>query len=122
MQEVLSEIEQSGASLVALSPMIAKYTPQLVGKLGLTFPVVSDAGSKILEQLGIVFDLDEALVEVYKGFGIDLERFNGEMRWRLPLPGRIIVDREGIVRNVELSTDHTDRPEPADALEILKGL
>lgn len=107
---------------MALSPMIGKYTPQLVGKLGLTYPVVSDPGSKILEQLGVVFDLEEAIVEIYKGFGIDLERFNGEMRWRLPLPGRIIVDREGIVRDVELSTDHVERPEPTDAVEILKKM
>jgi peroxiredoxin len=122
LQEVLTDIEEAGTSLVAISPMIPKYTPQLVGKLGLTFPVLSDPGSKILSRLGLVFDLEEAMVEIYKGFGIDLERFNGESRWQLPLPGRIIIDREGVVRDVELGTDHSERPEPADSVEILKTL
>ncbi len=85
-----------------------KYTPQLTSKLGLTFPVLSDPGSKFLNQLGLVFELETAMVAIYKEFGIDLERFNGEDLWRLPLPGRIIVDKNGIVKDVELSTDHTE--------------
>lgn len=102
--------------------MGTKYTPQLVNKLGLTFPVLSDFGSKILEQLGVVFELESAMVEVYKGFGIDLDRFNNEDRWRLPLPGRIIIDTNGVVQNVELSTDHAERPEPSAAVEFLKTM
>ena len=122
LQEVLTEIEKTGTSLIAISPMLTKYAPQMINKLGLTFPVLSDPGSKVMETFGILFTLPAAMVEIYKGFGIDLERFNGENSWQLPLPGRIIVDQEGLVRNVELSTDHTDRPEPADTVEFLKNL
>ena len=102
--------------------MLTKYAPQLVNKLGLEFPLLSDPGSRLLERLGVLFDLPEEMIEVYRGFGIDLERFNGDPAWRLPLPGRIIVDQEGTVRNVEFSTDHTERPEPAESVEILKRL
>lgn len=102
--------------------MLVKYTPQLIHKLNLGFPVLSDPGQLFLEQLGVVFSLPDDLIEIYKGFGIDLERFNGEKIWRLPLPGQIIVDRDGVVRNVELHTDHTQRPEPAEALKLLKKL
>lgn len=118
----MPQIEESGARLIALSPMVSKYTPQLVNKLGLTFPVLSDFRSEILEQLGVVYELEESMVEIYKGFGIDLDRFNGEDRWRLPLPGRIILDTNGVVKNIELSTDHADRPEPTETLEILRAL
>lgn len=122
MQEVLPEIEKTGASLIALSPMLSKYTPQLVNKLGLTFPVLSDPGSKVLETFGVQFTLSPAMIEVYKGFGIDLERFNGESSWQLPLPGRMIVNQNGFVKNIELSTDHTERPEPADTVKLLQAL
>jgi len=121
LQEVLPEIEKAGASLIAISPMLSKYAPQLVNKLGLTFPVLSDPGSKVIDTFNILFPLPDAMIEVYKGFGIDLERFNGEDSWQLPLPGRIIVARNGVVKNIELSTDHVDRPEPADTLEWLKN-
>lgn len=118
----MPEIEKAGASLIAISPMLTKYTPQLVNKLGLTFPVLSDPDSQFLQQLGVVFELPDEMINIYKGFGIDLERFNGDDKWRLPLPGRIIIDQNGIAKHVELSTDHTERPEPMEALELLNNL
>ncbi len=102
--------------------MLVKYAPQLVHKLNLGFPILSDPGQLFLEKLRVVFSLPADLIEIYKGFGIDLERFNGEKVWRLPLPGQIIVDRDGVVRNVDLYTDHTQRPEPTEALQLLKKL
>jgi peroxiredoxin len=117
----MPEIKKTGAKLVAVSPMLAKYTPQLVNKLSLTFPILSDPGNKAMETLGIVHRLPDELIEVYQGFGIDLERYNGDTEWRLPLPGRIIVDTNGVVRNVSLTTDHTQRPEPTETLELLRA-
>lgn len=102
--------------------MLVKYAPQLVNKLKLTFPVLSDPGSTVLKQLGLVHQLPDELIEVYTGFGIDLERFNGEEIWQLPLPGRIIVNRDGVVTNVSLTTDHTERPEPAETVSLLKNM
>jgi len=102
--------------------MLVKYVPQLVHKLKLEFPILSDLGQLYLEQLRVVFSLPNDMIEIYKGFGIDLERFNGDNSWRLPLPGQIIVDQFGVVKNVELYTDHTQRPEPAEVLKLLKKL
>lgn len=102
--------------------MLAKYVPQLVHKLNLEFPILSDPGQLFLEQLRIVFSLPDDLIQIYKGFGIDLERFNGDKVWRLPLTGQIIVDRHGVVNNVEFYTDHTQRPEPTEVLKLLKKL
>ena len=122
LQEILPEIQATGTSLLAISPMLSKYAPQLVNKLGLTFPVLSDPGCKVMAAWGILFTLPPAMIEVYQGFGIDLQRFQGDDSWQLPLPGRIIIDQQGIVRNVELSTDHSDRPEPTDTLQVLQAL
>ena len=118
----MPEIKKAGANLIAISPMLTKYAPQLVNKLGLVFPVLSDPDNKVLEKLGVVYALPDELIEVYKGLGLDLERFNGNTDWRLPLPGRIIVDTSGMVRNVSLTTDHTQRPEPTETLELLQNL
>lgn len=122
LQEVLPEINKTGTSLIAISPMVVKYAPQLVHKLKLEFPILSDPGQLFLEQLRVVFSLPDDLIEIYKGFGIDLERFNGDKSWRLPLPGQIIVDQYGVVKNVEFYTDHTQRPEPTEVLKLLKKL
>lgn len=108
--------------MVAISPMQQKYTSNLIKNLGLTFPLLLDPGNLLAKQFRMVFKVSPALKEVYQSFGIDLERFNGNSDWELPLPGRFIIDRDGSVISADLHSDHTRRPEPEETLEILKRL
>ncbi len=102
--------------------MREKYAPQLVQKLQLDFPVLSDPGNRVAERFGVVYTLPNGMKEIYQGLGIDLERFNGDTAWRLPMPGRIIVDGGGTIRDVDIHPDHTTRPEPEETLAILRTL
>lgn len=105
--------------MVAISPQLEKYSKQIVKKLGLTFPVLSDTRNIIAAKFGLVFSLPADLRQVYMGFGIDLERFNGNSNWTLPMPGRFIVDQQGVVISAEVHPDYTLRPEPSDILNLL---
>lgn len=107
---------------MAISPMLPKYAGPLVKKLDLTYPLLSDPGCSYLEQLGVVFELPPELIEIYRGFDIDLERFNGTERWRLPLVGRLLIDSAGVVRDARFFADHTERVEPLDSLELLRRM
>ena len=89
-------------------------------KNGLTFPVVTDADNTYAAQLNLDFVLPGKLQEIYKTLGIDLERFNGNDSWVLPMAARFIVDSSGIIRNAEVNVDHTLRPEPEEIIEIMK--
>ncbi len=102
--------------------MQQKYAGNLTTKLGLTFPLLLDPDNLLAKQFRMVFKLPAAMKDVYLGLGIDLERFNGNSHWELPLPGRFIIDRDGTVVDAALHPDHTRRPEPEDTLEILKKL
>jgi len=105
-----------------ISPQLEKYTKQVVKKHDLGFPVLRDPDNQVAGQFGLVFKLPEDLQRVYLGFGIDLERFNGETSWTLAMPGRFILDRAGTIVNVEVDPDYTKRPEPTDMIEIMKRL
>ena len=74
------------------------------------------------ESYGLVFTLPDELREIYTKFGIDLARGNGDGTWRLPVPARFVIDREGIVRAVDADPDYTRRPEPAQTVELLERL
>ena len=54
--------------------------------------------------------------------GIDLARGNGDGTWRLPIPARFVIDREGTIRAVDADPDYTRRPEPARTVEVLRQL
>ena len=122
MQEVYGQVKELGGSIVAISPQLNKYTKQVVKKHELTFPVLADKDNHYAEELGLNFALPEKLKEQYVGFGIDLERFNGNDTWELPMPARFLVDTRGVIIGTEVHPDHTIRPEPSDIVDFLKSL
>ena len=103
-----------------MSPQLERYSKQTVKKLGLTFKVLCDRENEVASQFGLATRLPADLREVYSDFGIDLERFNGDESWTLPMPGRFILDRQGTILHADVNPDYTKRPEPADIIEILK--
>ena len=83
--------------------------------------MLCDKGNKVASQFGLVFSLPDDLRQLYSNFGIDLERFNGDDSWTLPMPGRFILDQQGTILSADVNPDYTIRPEPADIIEILKS-
>ena len=120
LQQSLAEIQATGARLVALSPQREAYLRQMAEKNHLEFELVTDAGNVVAGKFGLVFSLPSDLREVYKSFGVDLTRFNGDDSWTLPMPGRFVIDQAGIIRHVDIDPDYTVRPEPAETVAFLK--
>ncbi len=97
-----------------------KYSKQVAHKHNLTFSVLCDEGNKVASQFGLVFKLPDDLRGLFSGFGIDLDRFNGDDTWALPMPGRFILDQQGKIISADVNADHTIRPEPGEIVGILK--
>jgi peroxiredoxin len=88
----------------------------------LSFELLRDFGNHVAEAYGLVFTLPADLREVYLKFGVDLARGNGDGTWRLPVPARFVIDRQGVIRAVDADPDYTRRPEPARTVAVLAGL
>ena len=66
--------------------------------------------------------MPDYLRETYRTFPLDLEQFNGDASWTLPIPARFVIDQKGIIRAVQSDPDYTTRPEPSDTLDALRAL
>ena len=75
-------------------------------------PVLSDPGNTVASRYGLVFRLPDDLKALYKQFGIDLQKYNGDDSWSLPMPGRFILDQDGVVLSRDVHPDYTTRPDP----------
>lgn len=115
-------MEELGGSIIAISPQLNKYTKQVVKKHGLTFPVLTDKDNQYADKLGLTFTLPDKLKELYNGFGTDLQRFNGNDTWELPMSARFLIDTSGVIRSTEVHPDHTIRPEPDDIVDFIRSL
>jgi peroxiredoxin len=122
LQAVLPEIVSLGASLIVLTPQLQEFTGPGAEQQKLTFPILTDPGNKVGEAYGLAFRLPDDLVEVYQAIGVDLPRFNGDASWRLSMPARVVIRRDGTVASAEADPDYTRRPEPEATLAVLRGL
>jgi peroxiredoxin len=122
LQQIHSEIKALSAQIVVITPELERYTRALHKKLNLTFDILTDLHLKTAEQFRLVFSLPDYLRELYKSFGSTLDRFHDEPEYRLPMPARFIIDKEGTIRAADVNADYTIRPEPSETLRTLRTL
>ena len=101
---------------------LERYTRALHKKLNLTFNILTDQHLKVAEQFRLVFTLPDYLRDLYKSFGTALDRFHDEPEYRLPMPARYIIDKEGIIRAADVNADYTIRTEPSQTLSELRRM
>ena len=122
-QARLPEIKALGASLVAISPQTPEYSLTLAEKHNLGFELLSDVGNKVARQYGLVFSLPGPLRQLYiKKFGVDLQDYNADEAYELPLPGTFIVAPDGTIRLAFVDCDYTLRLEPAEIVHQLRQM
>lgn len=122
MQENFAAIQAKKVTLVAISPELPDTSLTTVEKNELKFPVLTDLHNEYAEKLGIVFHQPESMRAIFKGFGNDLTARNGSDSLDVPVPTTLLVDRDGVVKNVFVEADYTKRLETSVALEWIEKL
>jgi peroxiredoxin len=122
LQDIYPEIQQAGASLIAISPMLPDGSLTMAEKHQLSFDVLSDQGNRVAVEYGIVFRLDDELLKLYDKFGVDVAGVNGDDSFEMPIPATYLVNTDRLISYAFLDVDHTVRMEPADILARLKKL
>ena len=117
------EITAAGATLVALSPQIPKFSVRITKRHKLAFDVLADPGNQVAEAFGLKFAFPDELKEVYTGtFKIDFAEYNGDDSWTMPVPARFVIASNGKIVTAEADPDYTRRPEPSSTVEVLQSL
>ena len=118
-QRVLPEIKSKGAQMVAISPQTPDKSLTVEQKHNLEFAVLSDVGNKLAQDLGLVFNLPEALKTAYTNFGFPLPDYNGDDSWTLPMPAAYVVDASGRITYAFVDADYSLRAEPQEVLDSI---
>ncbi len=107
------------AKIIVISPQLPAYALKTTQDNNTSFDVLSDSENHYAKSLGLAFQLPSTIQELYENFGINLETYNGDTSWQLPMPARIIVHTDGTIRHIEANPDYTTRPDPNETLNIL---
>src|SRR5215475_3594467 len=114
INRVLPEIEQAGASLVAISPQTVKQSFFMADQHRLRFRLLSDAGNQVGRHFGLVYRVPSEQEAIYRRSFINLPFINGDESWELPIPAAYILGRDSTVLYASANEDYSKRPEPSE--------
>ena len=115
LQKVEKELVAKGFRLLACSADRPEKLEPLIAKHELSYTLLSDARMEGARAFGIAYRVDDATLERYEGFGIDLEEASGETHHLLPVPAVFLIDRETVIRFAYANPDYKVRL-PTDEL------
>ena len=110
------EIVAAGGEVVSIVPETGRYADNLRNVRDLPFRVLTDLDLAYALTLGLVFWVGEKIKQTYQGFGIDLERFQGNGGWFLPIPATLVVGQDGLVKARFVDPDFRHRMAIEDIL------
>jgi peroxiredoxin len=113
LQRIEKDVTELGYQILAVSADKPANLQPTVEKGSLAYTLLSDADLEAAKAFGIAFQVDEATVERYRGFGIDLEKVSGETHHQLPVPGVFIFDDDAKLAFEYVNPDYRVRI-PAD--------
>ena len=114
----LPEIEARDAKLVAVSPQLVEKSMTMAERLLLDYSILSDLGNEVAKEYGLAFEIPEEFREFHDGM-TNLEEYNRDLSYLLPIPATYVIDRTGVVRYAYIDLDYTQRAEPSEVIATL---
>ena len=115
-RDLYEQLRERGVLMVTVSPQTERQNDFMVTQHGLPFPVLSDPGCALAEQLGLAYTVPEYHRAYYLSILVNIPFINGDTSWRLPLPATYVIGRDGRVVFAEAHADFRVRPEPEEVL------
>lgn len=116
-----TELNKAGAQLLAISPDQPSKLKATPDREKLHYQLLSDSDAAAAKAFGIAFKVDDATVEKYKGYGINLESASGKDHHLLPHPAVFVTDMSGKIRFAHVNSDYKVRLEPKQILDAIKA-
>ncbi len=115
--EVEAQFRELGYRIIAVSPDKPEALKPTLEKDKLSFTLLSDRGMQATGAYGLAFRVDEATVNKYREYKIDLAPVpgGGDDHW-LPVPAAFIIGRDGLIKFVYTNPDYRARITPEDLL------
>lgn len=119
MNLALPAIEQTGATLLGISPQTVKQSFFMHDQHKLRFSLLSDGRNKVAGQFRLTYRVPAIQEAVYRRAFVNLPFTNGDDSWELPIPATYVIERDGRIIYAYANEDYTERSEPSEILAIL---
>ncbi|MEY4576471.1 MAG: hypothetical protein RL701_1174 [Pseudomonadota bacterium] len=115
------ELRKLGATLTALSPQIPERLVEIKRRHQLQFNVATDVDNALGAKFGILYSFDEASRAQGLASGRPIGVVTGTGTWQLPMPTVLVVDRQRVVRFVDVHPDWLLRTEAQPIIDAVQA-
>jgi peroxiredoxin len=119
LQDSLQLLTGKGAYVIGVTPETSENIGKTVEKTHASFSMVADKDYKIMKAYDVNYTVDPAMFARLKGFGVDLEKNNGNNDHVLPVPATFVIDQSGKIIFVHFDKDYTKRPSVSTIMSVL---
>ena len=116
------DIGRLGARAISIMPDTAQFTSGYVAKNKLPFPVLSDVDLGYCLSLGLIFWVGAEIRRLYDEVGVELEKYQGNQGFFLPMAAKFIVGCDGLVKARQVNIEFRERMEPEAIIAALKAI
>ena len=121
LQSALSQVEDLGARILAISPQNAAHSAKMADQHLLTFDLLSDLHNTVARKFGIVFHIEDEMQSVYDDLGLDLPVWNDDDAFDLPVPATYVIDTHSVIQMAFVDPDYTRRLDPTEIIRTLRS-
>ena len=95
---------------------------EAAGERGLNLTMLCDADGSYARVCGVQYEMSAEHADLYRRFGLDLDRLNAGAGWSLPIPATYVVGPDGVITFAFAEVDWARRAEPAELLAAVERL
>ena len=117
LEQALPEFSAKNATVVAITPETDESISKAIDKTKATFSVIYDKDRTIMKNWKVAYSLTGEQQAKYKGYGLDLEKQQGD--WLLPVPATYVIGKNGKIEYVHFDENFRVRAEIKDILNSL---
>ncbi len=119
LQDSLQLLTDKGAYVIGVTPETGENINKTIDKTRASFSIIQDKGYQIMKAYDVNYTVNDALYSKLKGYGVDLEKNNGNKDHVLPVPATYVIDRSGKISFVQFDKDYTRRASVSSILNAL---
>ena len=114
------EFSENDANVVTILPERLQYIRDVRERAGGKIIALSDMDNGYALELALVVWVGAEVMDVYKSIGWDLNKFQGNDMWFVPVPATFVVDNTGFIIARHIDPDFRKRMEINDVLAALR--
>lgn len=109
LSRIYDTIEGLGAKLVVITPEIERFNAELRSAVGARYPVLSDMDNGYALMLNLAFYVGDEKKAMMTCAGWDIQPYNANDNWTLPIPATFVVGADGLVKARHIDPDYRKR-------------